>query len=62
MEALGPGVESELQLPGYTTVMAMQALSRICDLHHCLWLHEILNLLSKDRDRTLILTEVILGP
>ena len=28
------GVESELQLPAYTTVAAMRDPSHICDLHH----------------------------
>ena len=28
------GVESELQLSAYTTAMAMQDLSHVCDLHH----------------------------
>ena len=28
------GVESDLQLPAYTTATAMRDLSHICDLHH----------------------------
>ena len=45
-------VESELQLPAYTTATATQDLSRVCNLHHSsqqLW---ILNPLSKARDQT----------
>ena len=49
------GVESELQLPAYTT--AMQDLSRICDLYHSSWQHQILNPPSKARDQTLILMD-----
>jgi len=33
MEVPGLGVESELQLPAYTTATATQDLSRVCDLH-----------------------------
>ena len=40
------GVELELQLPAYTTATAMQDLSHLCDLHHSLWQHQILNPLS----------------
>ena len=32
MEVPKLGVESELQLPAYTTTKAMQDLSRVCDL------------------------------
>ena len=41
------GVETELQLPAYTTATAMQDLSRICDLHHRSWQHQILDALSE---------------
>ena len=34
MEVSIEGAESELQLPAYTTAIAMQNLSHICDLHH----------------------------
>ena len=34
MEILRLGVESELQLPAYTTATATQDPSRVCDLHH----------------------------
>ena len=36
------GVESELQLPAYTTATAMQEPSCICDLPHSSWQHQIL--------------------
>ena len=52
MEVSGLGAESELQLPAYTTAIAMQNLSHICDLHHSSQQCWILNLLSKARDRT----------
>ena len=44
------GVESEVQLPAYTTTTATPDLSRICDLHHRLQQCQILNPLSKTRD------------
>ena len=31
------GVQSELQLPAYTTATATRALSHICNQHHSLW-------------------------
>ena len=46
-------VESELQLPAYTTATAMQDPSRICDQCHS----QILNPLSEARDRIYILTD-----
>ena len=49
------GVESELQLPAYTP--ATQDPSRICDLHHSSRQCQILNPLSKARDRTSILMD-----
>ena len=42
MEVPRLGVESELQLPTYTTAIAMPDLSRICDLHHSSWQRQIL--------------------
>ena len=50
MEVPRLGVESKLQLPAYTIVTAMLDLSHICDLHHSLWQHLVLNSLSKARD------------
>ena len=51
------GVESELQLPDYTTATATWDLSSDCNLHHSsqqLW---IPNPLNKARDQTRILTD-----
>ena len=44
-------VESELQLPAYTTAPATQDLSLVCKLHHSSQQCHILNPLSKARDR-----------
>ena len=46
------GVESELQLPAYTTATAMQDPSRVCDLHHSSQQRQILNPLGEARDWT----------
>ena len=61
VEVPGLGAESELQLLAYATATAMPDLSHICNLHRSLWQHWILNLLSKARDRTHILTETMGG-
>ena len=45
-------VESELQLPAYTTATATQGPSRVCALHHSSWQLGILNPLSEARDQT----------
>ena len=50
-------VQSELQLPEYTTATATSDLSHICDLHHSSWQCRILNPLSEARDRTRVLTD-----
>ena len=50
MEVPRPGVKSEPQLPAYTTATTTQDPSHVCDLHHSLWQHQILNPLSKARD------------
>ena len=52
MEVPRLGVKSEIQLPVYTTATATQDPSRVCDLHHSSWQHQILNPLSEARDRT----------
>ena len=49
------GVESELQLPVYTTATATRDPSCICSLYHSSQQHQILNPLSEARDRTHIL-------
>ena len=46
------GVESELQLPAYTTATAMQAVSLVCSLHHSSQQCQILYPLSEARDRS----------
>ena len=46
------GVESELQLPAYTTGTAMPDPSHIYNLHHSSRQRQILNPLSEARDRT----------
>ena len=46
------GVQSELELPAYTTATATPDLSRVCDPHHSSWQRWILNPLSKARART----------
>ena len=50
MEIPRLGVESELQLPAYTTVTATQDPSRICDLHHSSRQCRILKPRSEARD------------
>ena len=52
MEVPRLGVQSELQLPAYTTATATPDPSHVCDLHHSSWPYWILNLLSKTRDQT----------
>ena len=46
------GVQSELQLPAYTTATATSDSSHVCDLHHGSGQHRILNPLMEARDRT----------
>ena len=62
MEVPVLGVESELQLPAYTTAIATPDLSRIYKLQRSLQQHWILNPLREARDQTYILTETMLGP
>ena len=52
MEVPRLGVESELQLPAYTTATTTWDLSLVCDLHHSSWQHRILNPLKEARDQT----------
>ena len=54
MEVPRLGVESKLQLPAYTTDTATQDPSCLCDLHYSSQQCQILNPLSKARDRTCI--------
>ena len=46
------GVQTELQLPAYTTATATWAPSCIFELHHSSRQHRICNLLNKARDGT----------
>ena len=57
MEVPRLGVESDLQLPAYTKATATLDLSHVCNLHHSSQQHQILNPLSKARDRTRILMD-----
>ena len=54
MEVPRPGVESELQLPAYTTAIAMPDQSHIFELYHSSQQYQILNPLSKARDQTCV--------
>ena len=51
------GVESELQLPAYTTATATPNPSHICNLHHSSWQCWIPNPLSKARHQTFVLMD-----
>ena len=52
MEVPRLGVQSELQLPAYTTATATGDPSHVCNLHHSSQQCLILNLLIEARDRT----------
>ena len=54
------GVQSQLQLPAYTTATATLDLSHIFDLSGSLQQSQILNPLSDSRDQTHILRETVL--
>ena len=51
------GVQLEIQLLAYTTATAAPDPSCVCQLHHSSWQCLILNMLSKARDQTHILTD-----
>ena len=57
MEVLRLEVESELQLPAYTTATAMPDVSLVCDLLHSSWQRRILNPLSEARDESCVLVD-----
>ena len=59
MEVSRLGLESELQLLAYITATATPDLSHPCKLHHSLRQHQILNPLSKPKDRTCILVDTM---
>ena len=57
MEVPRLGVESELQLPAYATGAATQNPSHVCDIQHSSAQRQILNPLSKARDRNYVLMD-----
>ena len=59
MEVPRMEAELELQLQAYITARATLDWSGICDLHHSLLQHWILNSLSEDRDQICILTDTM---
>ena len=61
MEDPGLGVESELQLPAYTTAIATWDPSRVFHLHHSSWQYQVLKRLNKARDQTQIFMGTMLG-
>ena len=62
MEVSRLGVESELQLPAYTTATAVWDLCYVCDLYHSSQQRWILNPLMEARDWTCILMDTSLVP
>ena len=52
MEVPRLGVKIKLQLLTYTTAIATQNVSHVCDLHHSSQQPQILNPLSKAKDQT----------
>ena len=58
MEIPSLRVESELQLPAYTTAIATQDTSHVCDLLHSSQQSQILNPLSGAGDQTCILMDI----
>ena len=61
MEVPRLGVQSELQLPVYTTAIAMLDPSCIFDLHRSSRQHQVLNQMKEARDVTRILTDTMSG-
>ena len=57
MEVPRLGVESELWMLAYTTAIATQDPSCVCNQHHSSRQRRILNPLSEARDRTCILMD-----
>ena len=64
METPRLGVKSEMQLLAYTTAIAVQEPSHICNLYHSSWQQHMLNPPSVTRDQTRILmdTSHVLNP
>ena len=61
MKVPGLGVKSEPPLPAYTTATVTPDLSHSCNLRLSLEQRWIFNPLSKARDRTYILMDIVLG-
>ena len=57
MEVPRLGVESELQLPAYTTATETWDLSHVCDLHHSSQQFQSPDPLSKARDGACVLMD-----
>ena len=57
MEGPRLGVESQLQLPAYTTATAIRDPSCICNLYPSSWRRPIIDPLSKARYQTLVLMD-----
>ena len=55
MDILRLGFELELELLAYTTAIATQDVSHVCDLHHSSWQRQILTPLIEARDGILVL-------
>ena len=53
------GVKLKLQLLVYTTATATGDPGHVCDLHHSLWQCRIFNPLSKARNQTHILVDLV---
>ena len=58
MEVPGLGVQSELELPAYTTATVTQDSSHVSDLYHSSQQHQILNPLSGAREPTCLLMDI----
>ena len=54
-------VQLELQLPAYGTATPMPDLNHICNICHSLWQCRNLNPLSRVRDQTCFLMDIIQG-
>ena len=57
METPRLGIESELQLPAYTTATAISDPSRVCSLHHSSRQRRVPHALSEPRDRVRVLVD-----
>ena len=57
MEVPRLGIVLELQVPASITAIATEDPSRVHDLRHSSWQHQIINPLSEARDQTCILMD-----